>query len=384
MRKTDSKRIFFITICRLSLCLQGSLLAATPYPQWFQRRQGSGKSLFSPFKENGRTYSMALNVFWKLGWETVWWYKITQGPFHTLECDEEKVLRNLMHRFKFWLHLDLAAWPWAKHPVAQDLSSPICLVGMMSRISDTVCAKWLARCLAQTESSLSDNLLWIFNQKKWTSIQKLKKEEDTGGTHNGEIFHLDFCRIKKKNRKGVWLREDIWVRAEGLVQLSGGCWCLCTLKVQSKELLGWGKGNRGSWMRGGFLTSRMHGGLHTAPLTACQPSPVLVAGRRKEREKKTRVVGQREEKAMWKGKEDAWEWLALQRAGSTENWAHGCPCSGLLHEWDQLGLLRAYCVHPHVRCWGRRESMRRSMWIEKWTYPSALDWITSLRIHVHQ
>ena len=117
---------FFVTICRLSLFLQGSLLTATPYPQWFQRQQGSGQSLFSPFKENGRSYSMALYIFWKLGWEAVWWNEMTQGPFHTLECDKEKVLWNLMHRFKFWLHLDLALWPWAKYPVVQDLSSPIC------------------------------------------------------------------------------------------------------------------------------------------------------------------------------------------------------------------------------------------------------------------
>ena len=78
----------------------------------------------------------------------------------------------------------------------------------------------VAHCLTQSKISLSDNMLIIFNQKKWTDIQKLKKEEDTGRDCQEETFHLGL--LEKKNQKGVWPRKAIWLRAENFVGLSGG------------------------------------------------------------------------------------------------------------------------------------------------------------------
>lgn len=70
-------------------------------------------------------------------------------------------------------------------------------------------------------------------------------------------------------------------------------------------------------MRRAFLTSRMRGGRHTS--SRGQPVRTAVGG--EEEEGKRTEAGSEESwkrKPCERGKEGAWEWFAVQRAGSRE------------------------------------------------------------------
>ena len=49
--------------------------------------------------------------------------------------------------------------------------------------------------------------LFIFNQKKWTGVQKPEKEEDTGSTPHEGTFHLGLLEKKNVRRVCGWERR---------------------------------------------------------------------------------------------------------------------------------------------------------------------------------
>ena len=63
-------------------------------------------------------------------------------------------------------------------------------------------------------------MLFIFNQKKWTGVQKPERgryrQHSPWGNFSSGVFR------EKKCQKGMWLREAIWLRAEDSVGLSAG------------------------------------------------------------------------------------------------------------------------------------------------------------------